>query len=249
MNNYSLKESNQIFGNMSNQMSELVLEDLCVVCLKTLESTKNYFQTLFSLNKYRKPKFEKAQIEIIFFSSIFKKLFQLTKSKYFENVEHVEENLKFFLTNVYKDTSLEYSQRFFFLLDMIGITFRSFLQNLEKIDFDVEKAKDIISILKQREKQKISPNLLIEQEDIESCEHVKEISFCVDCQKSLCDKCIETHQSEHEIFPLTELKEISNSLKVDYPFPKNFVSKSENPLLLLFDGKKFIREEVKNELK
>jgi hypothetical protein len=64
-------------------MSEFVLEELRVVCLKTLESTKNYFQTLFSLNRYRKPKFEKAQIEIIFFSSIFKKLFQLDKIKIF----------------------------------------------------------------------------------------------------------------------------------------------------------------------
>jgi hypothetical protein len=124
-------------------------------------------------------------------------------------VEHVEENLKFVLTNVYKDTSLEYYQRFFFLLDMVEITFLSFLQNLEKIDFDVEEAKDIISILKQREKRKIRPNLLKEQELVESCEHMKEISFfCVDCQKSLCDKCKETHKSEHEIFPLTELQVI-----------------------------------------
>jgi hypothetical protein len=225
-------------------MSEILFE-LHTSCLNTLELTKNYFKALFKSNKIRKPKFEKVLIEITYFSSIFKKLFDLTNLKDFENVESFEENLKFVLSKIYKESTLEYSQRFFFLLDMVGFVFVSFLKNLEK-DFNVEDAKKLITILKEKEKE----NLDFKEEFIETCEHkLKEEFFCVDCQKSICGECKGNHEKNHEIFPLEDLKIISDSLNVDYPFPKDFIQKSKkNPLFLLFDENKFIREDIKNEL-
>jgi hypothetical protein len=223
---------------------EDILIELRSSCLKTLELTKNYFKDLFKSNKIRKPKFEKAFIEITYFSSIFKKLFDLTNLKDFENVESLEENLKFVLSNIYKESTLEYSQRFFFLLDMVGFVFVSFLKNLEK-DFNVEETKKLISIIKQKENLDFK-----EEEFIETCEHkLNEIFFCVDCQKSICGECKGNHEKNHEIFPLEDLKIISDSLNVNYPFPKDFIQKSKkNPLFLLFDKNKFIREDIKIEL-
>jgi hypothetical protein len=154
-------------------MSEILFE-LHTSCLNTLELTKNYFKALFKSNKIRKPKFEKVLIEITYFSSIFKKLFDLTNLKDFENVESFEENLKFVLSKIYKESTLEYSQRFFFLLDMVGFVFVSFLKNLEK-DFNVEDAKKLITILKEKEKE----NLDFKEEFIETCEHKLKEEFFV----------------------------------------------------------------------